>query len=170
MASKAEVERAVLEAKRVLAEHGHECSTTADELILWFSADTPFEDTTLDGVLGRPLIVIHELVEIHHVKRRGLGLTQDVIVKNLEQVDEAHYEAAEVELDIALRLGEMSHVAGRLKDVEQWSIDPTVVPAMKAKYRGMMVRYAKALEKLGDKEPKRRRGAVCGPFGRTPTK
>ena len=149
MVTDSEVDQAVQEAKQLLKDHGYDCTTTADDLRRWFEADTPFdEDFGLNEVLKHPLIVIHELVEIAHVKQVGLSLTKDVIVKNLEKVDDAHMIATEVELKIAVALRDVNHIRDRLENIRMWSEDDTVTPENKEKYRRMHSETVKALQSL----------------------
>lgn len=143
------MELAVKEARKLLQSHGYDCRTTPDDLRLWFEAETPFdEDFGLDEVLGNPLIVVHELVEIENVKRLGLSLTKDVIVKNLEKVDDAHMVATEAELRIAIALRDVEHIRSRLENIKMWSEDPTVTPENKRKYRELYSEIVRALESL----------------------
>jgi hypothetical protein len=138
------VARAVADAKRLLSEHGHECQATTEDLILWFQADTPFdEDSGLDKVIGIPLIVVHELVEIDNVKRMGIALTKNAIVDNIEKVDDAHMKAAEVELQIAASMRDVGHLRWRSEHIRMWSED---------RYKRMLVKVAKAIEELEGSE------------------
>ncbi len=150
---KGELDRAVAEAKRLLSEHGYECQATAGDMILWFQADTPYdEDFGLDKVITRPLIVVHELVEIDNVKRMGIALTKNAIVDNIEKVDNAHLKAAEVELQIATFMGEAEHLRWRLEHIRMWSEDPSVTPSNRAKYKELLAKVAKTIESLDESE------------------
>lgn len=146
MADYARVERAVQDAKRLLGKHGIACSSTADDLIAWFQADTPYPDATLDDVLDMPLIVVHELVEIHEVKKMGLRFTKDVILKNLEAVDRAHCLATLVELKMAIELEDVGHVRSRMGSIASWIDDPLSTDECKAEYRRIYAAARKILE------------------------
>ena len=149
MATDSEVEQAVRGAKRLLEDHGYDCTTTADDLRRWFEADTPFdEDFGLNEVLRHPLLVVHELVEIQSVKRMGLPLTKDVIANNLEKIDDAHLVATEAELKIAFALKDYEHIKHRLENIRMWSEDDTVTPENKEEYLKMHSRALKALQNL----------------------
>lgn len=156
MAPDPEVKRAVEEAKNILREHGHECRTTAEDLVLWFQADTPFdEDFGLDKIIKIPLLVVHELVEIEQVKKMGLALTKDVIVNNLERVDDAHMKAAEVELKIAASKNDLRHLLARAENVKMWSEDDSVTQTNKMLYMDM---YDRTLDAIVEIRNTRRRG------------
>ncbi len=146
---KGEVDRAVAAAKQLLSEHGYECHTTAEDLILWFQADTPFdEDFGLDKVIPIPLIVVHELVEIENVKGMGIILTKNAIVENIEKVDDAHLKAAEIELRIAASMGDARHLRWRLEHIKMWSEDQSVTPSNREKYKELLGKVAKTVEDI----------------------
>jgi len=147
------IDRAVTEAKRLMSEHGYECQATAEDLILWFQTDTPFdEDFGLDKVIAIPLIVVHELVEIDNVKRMGIALTKNAIVDNIEKVDDAHLKAAEVELQIAASLGDARHLRWRLERIRMWSEDPSVTPLNRERYKEMLAKVTEIVEDLDGSE------------------
>jgi hypothetical protein len=135
MADHARVQTKVTDCMRLLEEHGIECSTTADDLIAWFQAETPYPDYTLDQVLDQPLLVVHELVEIDEVKKMGLKFTKDVILKNPEAVDRAHCIATLAELRMAFVLGDVEHVRSRMDSIASWIVDPLSTDENKAEYK-----------------------------------
>jgi len=134
MADLAKVQRVVSDTRRFLAEHGVECSSTADDLVAWFQADTPYPDITLDEVLDQPLLVVHELVEMDEVKKMGLKFTKDVILKNPEAVDRAHCLATLVELRMSMELGDVEHVRRRIESIASWIDDPLSTDECRAEY------------------------------------
>lgn len=149
MARSSEVNRAVEQARQLLRDHGYDCNTTAGDLVRWFEADTPFDENFgLDEVLKEPLIVVHELVEIENVKKMGLAMEKDVIVKNLEKVDDAHMIATEVELRLAASMKDVKHLRDRLENIRMWSEDDTVTPENKRKYRLMYSETLKVVDGL----------------------
>lgn len=154
MARSSEVSRVVELARQLLRDHDYNCTATAKDLRLWFEADTPYDENFgLDEVLKNQLIVVHELVEIETVKKMGLALTKDVIVKNLEKVDDAHMIATEVELRIAASIKDVRHLRDRLENIRMWSEDDTVTPENKKKYRRMHLETSRVLEDLIKERP-----------------
>jgi hypothetical protein len=147
------VARAVVDAKQLLSEHGYECQATAEDLILWFQTDTPYdEDVGLDKVIAIPLIVVHELVEIDNVKRMGIALTKNAIVDNIEKVDDAHLKAAKTELQIAASVGDAKHLRWRLEHIRMWSEDPSVTPSNREKYKALLAKVTRTVEDLEEGE------------------
>lgn len=148
MAREVEVREAVENARHLLRRHGYDCQTTADDLLLWFQADTPYDQGTgLDEVIRIPLLVAHELVEIDNVKEMGLVLTKDVIVKNMEKVDDAHLKAAQIEIQLATSIKNTKHIKDRIEDIHRWIKDSSVTAENRKKYRDLR---AKALKALAD--------------------
>jgi hypothetical protein len=149
MSRNAGISKAVDDARQLLKDHGYICQTTEEDLVRWFEADTPFDENFgLDKVIGIPLLVVHELVEIENVKKMGLALTKDVIVKNLEKVDDAHLVATQVELRIAASVGDIDHIRSRLGNIRMWIEDPSVTPENKENYRELRDRTLKVLDDL----------------------
>ena len=139
------IEEAIKDAKRLLDRYDVHCETTPDELVKWFEADTPFEDIGLDEVLESTLTVVHELVEIDEVKRMGLPIAKDTILRNLEKVDDAHLRAATVELSIAQKQQDFDYIEDRIPSIEKWSVDPTVTSKNRKEYRKLLAQAKNAL-------------------------
>jgi hypothetical protein len=154
-ANESNVLEAVENAREMLRRVGYECGTTVEDLVLWFQADTPYDEGFgLDSLVKSPLLVAHELVEIERVKAMGLRLTKDVIVENMEKVDDAHLDATTVEIELALSLGELDHVNERMGHLGMWLEDPSVTEGNRRKYRELREKTLLAVEAL-----KRREGA-----------
>lgn len=149
---KKDVETAVAEGLMTLKSFGHLCDVSARDFERWFQAETPYPDVTMEEVIDEPLLVMHEIVEIDEVKKSGLTLEKDAIITNLELVDKAHFKAAQIEMEVALALGNRKHVSERLKDIRNWSWDPLTSPDMKRRYSDFADRVSSALT-----EPMRKR-------------
>jgi len=144
-----EVRKAVKNAKQLLQNHGYDCQVTAEDLVQWFEADTPYnQGTGLDEVIRNPLFVAHELVEIDNVKEMGLALTKDVIVKNMKKVDDAHLKAAQIEIQLAISMNKTQHIKDRIKDIQSWIKDSSVVEENKKEYRELKAKALRALAEM----------------------
>ena len=110
--------------KQTLEQYGFKVDVTPEDLILYFQATTFYDTIPLEEVLKNPFLVIHELIELHELKKRGLKITKDIIIKNIEAVYNAHLIAAEVELFIAHKMGAKSHIRNRIRDIKNWIEDP----------------------------------------------
>ncbi len=139
-------------AQQTLRNLGKTCNVSAKDLEAWFKADTPYPDISLDEVLRSPWLVIHEIVEIDSVKRKGLMIAKDTILKNLALVDEAHFEATVVEIEAALRGQDSTYLRGRVGDLVRWAKDPRVQPEMKRRYRRLLEDTERALININNNE------------------
>ena len=128
-----EVEEAVISAEKLLEKHGYKLpvKVSAEDLIKYFEAETPYPDISLAEVLKEPLLVVHELVELSEIKKRGFKIDKDIIVRYHEEIYEIHLKAAEIELEIALKENRLDYVAKRIKAVESWLNDPLLPPWLK---------------------------------------
>ncbi len=127
-------ERAVSEADALLAGHGYAYRGDAAELMAWLQTDTPYPNPSPAEILDTPLLVVHEIVEIAEVRRMGLRITKDVIVRNMERINDAHLRATEVELELAIRDRRTDYVLSRFRDVASWCEDPLLTPAQREAY------------------------------------
>jgi hypothetical protein len=111
------IESALMEAEAVLKEPGQrftEC--TAKEFYDYLTGETFTGDkTTLSDILGSVYYVVHEVVEISELKRAGLIIGKRTVVSAPEeQIYAAHFRAYEVELEAALRRGDVGWVQIRV--------------------------------------------------------
>ncbi len=127
-------ERAVSEADVLLARHGYGYRGDAADLMAWLQTDTPYPNPSPAEILDTPLLVVHEIVEIAEVRRMGLRITKDVIVRNMERINDAHLRATEVELDLAIREERTDYVRSRSRDVASWCEDPLLTPPQRRAY------------------------------------
>lgn len=139
-------------AKELLRHHGYDCKVSADDMSKWFRTNTRHADIGLEAVLRNSLLVVHEVVEIDAVKRMGMSLAKDVIVRNPERTAEAHLMAAEVELEVAVATEDYGHIANRLHDMKAWCLDPSMPRRLRHAYSELC---AKATRILGTSEPER---------------
>ncbi len=130
----------------LLARHGFAARGTAGELRDWLQTDTPYPNPEPDDLLNSPFLVVHEIVEIDEAKRRGLRITKDVIVRNMETINDAHLAAAQVELRIAAAEGAVAYVESRLADLRGWCEDPLLTLAQRSAHEAFRDRVARWVE------------------------
>lgn len=138
--SRERFEAAVAEARALLARRGYAVRGDPEELMAWLRTETPYPNPSPADLLDTPLLVVHELVEIEEAKRMGLRITNDVIVRNLERINDAHLRAAEVELDVAMREGEEEYVRSRALDLAGWCEDPLLTASQRRAYEAFLDR------------------------------
>lgn len=139
-------EAAVATGNGLLAKHGYAERGTAEELEAWLRTDTPYPNPDPGDLLGSPYLVVHEIVEIAEAKRRGLGITKDVIVRHMETINDAHLVAAKAELRIAAAEGALDHVRSRFADLRTWCEDPLLTPVQRGAYEAFRTQVARLLE------------------------
>ncbi len=145
--SRERFETAVAAGNALLARHGFPQRGTAEELSAWLRTDTPYPNPDPSDLLDTPFLVVHEIVEIDEAKRRGLRITRDVILRNMEAINDAHLTAAEAELRIAASEGDRGHVTSRLADLRSWCEDPLLTSAQRERYLAFRDRVADWLAK-----------------------
>jgi len=66
-----EVEKAVISVEKLSEKHGYKlpANVSAEDLIKYFEAETPYTDISSTEVLKEPLLVVHELVELSEAKK-----------------------------------------------------------------------------------------------------
>ncbi len=144
----AEVESAVARAKELMSANGQECSATASDVARYFEV-YPYEaDMTLDMIIKFPLLVVHELAEIEELKKSGIRLDRDSILNNPIKVEEAHYKAATLELNMAYSLRDCNHVKMRLGVIRSWLLDDRIDNGYKALYAELYARVISILDEL----------------------
>lgn len=136
-----EIEERLEKAKETLKEHGYLCEVSAREVKKYLQADTYYETLSMDDILKDPFLVIHEVVEVNEILKRGLKITKDVITKNYEKVMEAHLTAAEVELEISKKMGNYENIETKIRYIKGWEEDPLLTDELKEKCRNL---YKKA--------------------------
>jgi hypothetical protein len=145
MVTKATVFAALRQARKVLRRYGYLCHVTADEFVRWLRTDALDPNPTFDEIVENPLFVVHELVEIEAVKRRGLRLTKDVILKNPLPIAAAHLEAVEVEFRIAYETGAYDHLRVRVQQAKAWCEDPVLTPALRKRHQALRDKWVQLL-------------------------
>jgi len=133
-------------AMNLLTSHGFSCDVTLEELVNWFDVQTAYPDLSLDQVLRKPLLIVHEIAELAEVKRMGLPIACDTILKNRSRVYEAHLRAFEVELALAKRVHDLAHIRERLREVENWTTDPLLPRRLRPRCRNLHAQAEEALK------------------------
>lgn len=122
---------------------GREFNVSSEELYTYLTAETYEDDKyTPEEVLPNEYLLLHELVEIECLKRRGLEVTSDVIVKNPETIYECHLRALEEELKFALKEGDVEWIKKRLKDAESYLDDEYLPKKLRDRIIDLLGRFS----------------------------
>jgi hypothetical protein len=134
------------DAQKLLNDCSYSFDVTVRDLKEYSRADTFYPSAiSWNQILQNRLIVVHEIVEIAELKRMGLRITRDVIVRNIEHVYHAHLKATEIELEIAIAAGDYDHIAERLNVIDDWNNDPMVPASLKKDYERLSIRAKQLL-------------------------
>ncbi len=136
-------------ARALLRRCGYDFPSSSRELVAWLKTDTPYSNPPNDSLLKNPYLVVHEIVEIAEVKKRGLRITKDVIVKNMELINDAHLAASTVEFNVAARDGALDHLRSRYADLRSWCKDPLLTIPQREQYEAFRAATERRLAALG---------------------
>jgi len=141
--------QALDEAMGLLKRYGYGYEISPEDFHGYAEADTFYPSAiSWEEILQNRLIVVHEVVEIAELKRMGLDITRDVVVRNVEQVYAAHLRATEVEMEIARAMGDVEHICDRLGVIEDWTDDPLVPPGLIDQYEALYTRTRQIITEL----------------------
>jgi DNA-binding transcriptional ArsR family regulator len=86
-----------------------------DELYSYLTGDTPTGDVIdFNNVIENKYYFIHEIVEICELKRRGIDISGETVVKYYPKVYEAHIEALDKELGYAFINNDLEWIKDRV--------------------------------------------------------
>lgn len=126
-----------------LSELGYQCDVNVNEILTYLNAETPYQDLSPEVIMKNELLILHELAEICELKKMGLKITRDVIIKHHDKVYEAHLKATEVEFEMAKLKKQLNHIKMRLRDVKNWCEDPQLPHELKPRCKELFEYYAK---------------------------
>ncbi|MHA1127228.1 MAG: hypothetical protein ACTSO7_17890 [Candidatus Heimdallarchaeota archaeon] len=140
--SNEELQEKIDSVKRILQENNYAIGDIfASELIAYFEGEAPSGDViSLQDILNSSWLLIHELVEINELKKKGLEISSKLLFTHSEVVFETHLIATEWELKLAAKGDDLDHVKNRIKDVKTWLEDPTLSSQLKKKCNDLLLR------------------------------
>ncbi|MEM3546321.1 MAG: hypothetical protein QXU47_07450 [Candidatus Bathyarchaeia archaeon] len=101
---------------------------------------------TLEEVLRSDFLMLHEVVEISELKKKGISIDSRTIVNcQPETTYEAHLTAFEYEIQHALKKGELAYVKLRLADVREWLDDGNLPEKLIPKLKSIIEKLLKQI-------------------------
>ncbi|MGC9104706.1 MAG: hypothetical protein ACP5JF_07975 [Candidatus Methanodesulfokora sp.] len=86
--------------------------------------------------------MIHEVVEINELRKRGLRINRNTLISSPRSlIYEAHLRALEMELSYASDKGDKNWVVRRLKDLESYLNEPYLSEELRAKMKDLLERF-----------------------------
>jgi len=136
-ASVGRVARLIELTEEVLTARGYEYTPVEPwEFIDYLTGPTPTGDqTTLEEILEKRYLTIHEVVETSELKKMGIPLDESTVTEHFQEVFAAHIVAFDVEISLARDEGSDDWVEERLRLVDVW-LEDELTPE---EYRGDLV-------------------------------
>ncbi len=125
-----EIADRIREAERILSERGYDYERVEPrEFFDYLTGPTATGDkTTLREVLDSRYLMVHELVEMSELKKRGIPLRKDTVTTFHPAVYEVHMTAFDFELSLARDEGDRGWVEQRVRLVDSWLEDELMPP------------------------------------------
>lgn len=96
-------------------------SIRAEELLSYLSEPAPSGDkTTLEDILNSKWLLLHELIELSEIKRRGFVISPSLLYEENIMINKAHQTAFEWEMKVAFQEGDYQWVKWRILFVDSW--------------------------------------------------
>ncbi|MHA1221798.1 MAG: hypothetical protein ACTSSG_06555 [Candidatus Heimdallarchaeaceae archaeon] len=133
--------------KLLLKLYGLNLEVLPKDLLKYFSFESPTGDTiSLQNVLDNDLLLIHELVEIHELKRRNLPLSIELFSEYADELFEAHIYATKIELLIAGKLRNFEWIKKRMKMITTWLEEDRMPEHLEQECRRILQEYSSLLD------------------------
>lgn len=115
----------------------------------YMTGEPPTGDTiTIADVLDNEFLMIHEVVEISELKKRGVPINKQTVTVTFPNSSyDTHYTATECELDYALSKKNYTWVKTRLAQAKDWLQDENLPHFLTPQYKALIQKFSKALEK-----------------------
>ncbi len=104
---------------------GFDGCVSAEEIVEYLNADSYEDDLfALRDIVKNEYLLLHEIVEVCCIKKRGVKISKYVILKNPGLVYECHLKAIDRELEYAKENGDFEWISKRAKDIKSYLEDP----------------------------------------------
>ncbi|MEM1569222.1 MAG: hypothetical protein QXM89_04750 [Candidatus Bathyarchaeia archaeon] len=134
------------EAVEITRSLGYECEDISPrEFYDYMTGETVSGDRIiLEGVLRNEFLMVHEVVEISELKKKGISIDSMTTVNcHLEDTYEAYLIAFEYEIKHALKKADLAYVKLRLADVREWLDDENLPKKLMLKLKSIIEKLPK---------------------------
>lgn len=112
------------------------------EVIKYFSGEAPSGDVRkLSDLVDEKWLLIHELLELSELKRKGCTISRDLLDSKSDEVYRAHVFAFAWELRLAKRAGDNKWVERRIQLVKNWINDERIPEDVKRRCEDILKEY-----------------------------
>jgi len=114
----------------------------------YMTGGTPTGDTiTILDVLDNKFLMIHEVVEISELKKLGIPINEDTVMRGYPSpICETHYTATVREFDYALRKRNYDWLKVRMKHAKSWLEDPDTPQHLVPKLEALIKKFSWVLK------------------------
>ncbi len=134
--------RRIRKLKTEIKKHGMKNCVTPEEIITYLNADTYENDKyKIDSILENEYLILHEILEIYCLKKKGLKITENVIVNNWSEVYDCHLNAIDGELEYAKKMNDEMWIKNRVKDLESYLEDPFLPEKLREKVMKLIEKW-----------------------------
>ena len=144
------IDTKIKEATRILKQLGYESEKiSAKEFYDYMTGETPTGDiVTLNDVLLNEFYMVHEIVEISELKKKGAPINKQTVMVYYPEVYETHFTAMDYELTHALNKKNYEWLKRRLTDAEGQLEDPFLPQEFNYLRRELAPRWRSIIKKF----------------------
>lgn len=114
------------------------------ELYDYLTGETPTGDiTTIVYVLASEYLMIHEVVETSELKKAGIPLNTQTVMKYHPDVYRVHFTATDIELDYAVSKKDYDWVKARINLAPSWLEDDMMPKHLVPRCRALMEKFSR---------------------------
>jgi len=114
------------ESIKIAKDLGYKCeSISPREFLDYMTGETVSGDRiTLEDVLRNEFLMLHEVIEISELKKKGIKINKETLVNYSSSIIyEAHFTAVEYEIKYAFDRGDLAWIRLRLTHAKGWLKD-----------------------------------------------
>ncbi len=140
----------IKEALAIITQLGYKSKCISPvEFLEYLTGETPADDTmTLNEILSNDFLMIHEVIEISELKKKGIPVNKHTCLNYPRAVYEAHLTATKFELTHALNKKDSEWLKLRMRHIQQWLNDENMPKDLAHRCRSMATKVAKLAKNL----------------------
>ena len=138
----------ISETVEILKKLGYTCEDVSPrEFHDYVTGETPTGDTiTLEDILQNEYLMVHEIVEISELKKKGIPITKQTIMDFYPKTTyEVHLTATEYELTHALNKKDYAWIKLRMAHAKNWLRDKNLPKELLPRCKSLIKKFAKYL-------------------------
>jgi len=141
----------IKEATTILKQLGYKSEDISPkEFYDYMTGETPTGDViTLNDVLNNEFLMVHEVVEISELKKKGIPIDKQTVVNYYPRTTyEAHFTATEYELTHALNKKGYDWLKLRMHHAQDWLNDKDLPRELAPRCKSIVKKFSKRFSKV----------------------